>query len=77
MEVTNKMRSEWAEKALSVFTNDTFSGRTAEQLHTDDREDAVIDLICDLLHYAKEQGFSCDHIVRRSVALFNEEAQEE
>ena len=42
-----------------------------------DREDAVADLICDLLHYSNVQGFNCDDIVRRSVALFKEEVEDE
>ena len=77
MEVTNEMRAEWAKNALTLFTKETYYDRSPEQLTPEDREDAVADLICDLLHYANIQGFNCDDIVRRSAALFKEEVEDE
>lgn len=77
MEVTNEMRAEWAKNALTLFTKETYYDRSPEQLTPEDREDAVADLICDLLHYANSQGFNCDDIVRRSAALFKEEVEDE
>ena len=77
MVVTNEMRSAWAEHALNVFTEETYYGRSPEQLTPDDQECAVTDLICDLLHYAHSHGFNCDDIVRRSAALFKEEVEDE
>lgn len=76
MEVTNEMRAEWAKNALTLFTMETYYDRSPEQLTSEDREDAVADLICDLLHYANSQGFDCNNVTRRSIALFKEEVGE-
>ncbi len=77
MVVTNEMRSAWAEHALNVFTEETLYGRSPEQLHPEDREDAVSDLICNLLHYARKQGFNSYDVARRSLATFSGEVEDE
>ena len=52
-EPTNIQRAQWAKAALTVFTKQTHSGEQPDTMHPGDLEDAVADLICDLLHFAQ------------------------
>ncbi len=56
-EPTNQERARWARDALAVFTAETFSGDHPDTMHRDDLECAIGDLICDLMHFAIQQGF--------------------
>jgi hypothetical protein len=51
-EPTNVQRAEWAKAALAVFTHETFGGDNPDAMTPGDLEDAITDLICDLLHLA-------------------------
>ena len=52
-EPTNIQRAQWAKAALTVFTKQTHSGEQPDTMHPGDLEDAVADVICDLLHFAQ------------------------
>lgn len=56
-EPTNADRAQWAKDALAVFTARTFSGDHPDTMERADLECAISDLICDLLHYARQQEF--------------------
>lgn len=51
-EPTNAQRAEWANAALTVFTEETCGGNHPDSMPRGDLEDAISDLICDLLHFA-------------------------
>lgn len=51
-EPTNIQRAEWAKAALTVFTEETCGGEHPDSMIRGDLEDAISDLICDLLHFA-------------------------
>ncbi len=55
-EITNNDRARRAHKALTVFTKETFGCHPAK-MHEDDLRCAIGDLLCDLLHFARQQGF--------------------
>ena len=76
-EVDNSTRSDWAEKALAAFTMAVFNNRMPSDLAEEDRQDAVQDLISNLLHYAKQEGFDVDGILFSAENNFKEECEEE
>jgi hypothetical protein len=45
-------RAEWAKSALAVFTDETFGGNHPDTMTPGDLQDAITDLICDLMHLA-------------------------
>jgi len=49
---TNAQRADWAKAALTVFTEETCGGDHPDSMPLGDLEDAISDLICDLLHLA-------------------------
>lgn len=49
---TNVQRAQWAKNALAVFTAETYGGDEPDTMHPGDLEDAIADLICDLMHFA-------------------------
>ena len=55
--MNNRRRADAAESALSEFTFQTYGRRYAYQLNKEDREAAFSDLLGDLMHYARRQGF--------------------
>lgn len=77
-EPTNFQRAEWAKAALAVFTAETYAGAHPETMHREDLEDAISDLICDLLHFARlHPRMDAATIHARALATFELEAVEE
>ena len=77
-EPTNMQRAQWAENALSVFTEQTYGGDRPDTMHPGDLEDAVTDLICDLLHFARlHPGMEPAAVHARALMHFEEETVEE
>jgi len=74
---TNADRAGWAHDALAGFTAATFWNKHPDTMHRMDLECAIGDLITDLLHYAGQQGFDTDCIMRRAQAHFETERDEE
>ena len=70
---TNRDRARWARNALAVFTAETFSGDDPDTMDRGDLESAVGDLICDLLHFAEQQGFDPQVILEQGNAHFKTE----
>lgn len=66
----NKDRAEWAQAALVAFTTNVNFGRTPDELEDGDHADAVADLICDLLHYAEQQGFDPEALLAQAKINF-------
>lgn len=64
---TNNERAEWADEALKVFAR-----RTGLNLEVE-ADDAIGDLICDLLHLAKLRGFDAHKLHARGKANFEHE----
>lgn len=78
MTPTNATRAEWAEQALNTFTTNVNYSRSPAELEPGNRADAIADLICDLLHYAVEQGFSPELLLEQAKMNFEfEQAQAE
>jgi len=76
-EPTNQQRARWARAALAVFTAETFSGDDPDTMDRDDLESAIGDLICDLLHFAVQQGFDPQKIVETAEGHHAIEIMEE
>lgn len=55
--MTNRERALHAERALDRFTRDVYGGRDVAELPVEDRQTALSDLLCDLMHYAAREGF--------------------
>ncbi len=72
-EPTNQDRARWARHALAVFTAETFSGDHPDTMHRDDLECAIGDLICDLLHLARQKGFDPQAILEDANGHFETE----
>ena len=62
---SNDLRAAWADQALGLFQNIT---RT-------DREDALPDLLCNLMHLSVREGWDFDAALRRGEANFNAEVE--
>ncbi len=69
-EPTNADRARWAKNALAVFTAETFSGDHPDTMNRDDLQCAIGDLICDLLHYARQSGFDVGTIAQQAFGNF-------
>ena len=76
-EPTNADRAAWAKQALDVFTMRTFGGACPHDMHRDDLECAVGDLIADLLHYAQQRGYDTGVILYRACGHFAAELLDE
>jgi hypothetical protein len=77
LEPTNVQRAQWAKAALAVFTAKT-CGEEPDTMHPGDLEDAVADLICDLLHFARFHPRMDPAVIHaRALGLFEQEVQEE
>jgi hypothetical protein len=76
-EPTNADRAQWAKDALAIFTARTFSGDHPDTMARDDLECAISDLICDLLHYARQQEFDTGSIIQQAAGHFGFELLEE
>lgn len=71
---TNQDRAAWAETALGAFTGEVrHDGKLFRDLLHSDREDMIGDLICDLLHYADQQGFDPGLILSDAENMFEAE----
>lgn len=64
--VTNADRAKWAEAALRHFQRATGA----------DREDALGDLICDLMHWASANNFDFDAALHRARGHYEAEVDE-
>ncbi len=64
---------ERAERALAEFTHIVYGGNHPRNLPEGDRQDAVSDLICDLLLYASRNGMDSEAVMAQ--ALGNYEAE--
>jgi hypothetical protein len=68
--ITNSHRAAWAIEALAPFVRKTHH-TTTSRLGKEDLADAIVDLICDLLHLANQSRIDPEDIVAR--AQFNYE----
>ncbi len=75
-EPTNKDRARWARDALAVFTDTTFSGDHPDTMDHDDLECAIGDLVCDLMHFAAQQGFDPQKIIDTARSHYDIESLE-
>lgn len=71
-EPSNEQRAEWAEHAMDAFGRKVFGGRSFHELE-EDQEDAIADLICDLLHLCVATGIDPDDVTRRGIRNFADE----
>lgn len=76
-EPTNLDRAAWAKDALAVFTAQTYSGEHPDTINPIDLQGAVIDLIADLLHLARQREFDTDAILQQAREHFELEVLEE
>ena len=76
-EPTNANRAAWAKEALAVFTARTYSGDHPDSMDRGDLGNAISDLITDLLHYARQQGFDAESIVEQAQRHFDCELLDE
>lgn len=78
-EPTNAQRALWAKAPLTVFTEQTCCGYRPDAMDPDDYQDAIGDLICDLLHLAHlHPRMDASALHARALSHFAEEiAQEE
>jgi hypothetical protein len=65
--VTNLERANWADKAVLAFREQTGC----------DHEDALADLLCDLMHWADVQNFDFDMALDRARMHYEAERDEE
>jgi hypothetical protein len=73
-EPTNLQRALWAKAALAVFTAETYAGDEPDTMHAGDLEDALADLICDLLHFARlHPRMEAPEIHAHALRLFEQE----
>lgn len=75
----NKQRADWSKSALEIFTKETFAGDEPDDMHPEDLENAVQDLICDLLHYANQNiitGQTPAQVHARALSMYEEELAE-
>ena len=82
-DITNEDRRAWAENAVDTFGRETYAGRTfaptvAQQpKEGDDAYTMCQDLISDIMHLAAAQGWDPAEMVRRSVANYDMDLEEE
>jgi hypothetical protein len=76
LEPTNVQRAQWAKNALDVFIAET-DGDEPDSMHPGDLEDAICDLICDLMHLAHfHPRMDAAAIHARALTLFEQEIAE-
>jgi hypothetical protein len=66
-DVTNAKRASWANAAVYLF----------RQLTGSDREDALCDLLCDLMHWSGREGYDFNAQLSRATHHFHQERDEE
>lgn len=67
MEVNNEKRADWAQLAVDRF----------RRACSTDKEDAIADLITNLLHLADREGFDPIHQLERGRMNYEAEVEEE
>ena len=65
---TNAMRAAWAEAALDAYAKLVYDGKRVGELHEDDREMCLTDLITDLIHYSRREDFDFEQALSRAFA---------
>lgn len=73
----NRTRAAWALEALETFTARTFGGDRPDTMNREDLGDAIGDLICDLLHFARLCGFDFSGLNVHAVRMYAEELADE
>ena len=63
---TNDDRADWAEKALKAFQAETGA----------EDEEAIADLVCDLLHLAARRGEDVQTVIFRAQSNYEAEVEE-
>ena len=77
-EPTNMQRALWAKAALTVFTEETYNGDHPGTMDRGDLEDAIADLICDLLHFARlHPRMDASELHAKALRAFEQEIAEE
>lgn len=74
MSPTNEDRAEWAGEALDTFADRTFGGRSFSTLHPEDQADCFADLLCNLRHFAAQNGFDFADLDRRGQGNYEYES---
>lgn len=69
-EPTNADRAAWAKSALAAFTAATYSADHPDTMVRDDLECAISDLICDLMHFARQSAFDVGSILQQACGNF-------
>jgi hypothetical protein len=77
IEPTNADRAKWAKEALAVYTTRTLSPYHPDRMDEDDLECSMSDLICDLLHYARQQECDVGSILQQGCGHFAQEILDE
>lgn len=81
-EVRNAVRADWARIAADAFAEEAFDGATytsglrrapVDSIAKTDCPDIIADLICDLLHLARQSGLDPLDLHRRGGANFEDE----
>ena len=67
----NATRADWAHDALRAFAER--SGDLIRLIDPDDEQDAIADLICDLLHHAASKGYEPIELAKRGVGMWSAE----
>jgi len=75
-EPSNFHRAAWARNALAVFLEETWGTASPEALRADDLNDAVADLICDLLHFANQSSLDPEGIIGQATLHYHAELVE-
>lgn len=76
-EPSNDTRADWAEQAMTTFTQQTHFGLSPDELDQSYLSDAIADLICDLLHYADREGIDPEQLIDQAVMNHRFEREEE
>ena len=74
---TNIERAFFAELAADRFTKAAYCGRHYHSLAAGERQEAVVDLMTNLLHLAKREGQDTEQLMRCATHHFEEEIEEE
>lgn len=69
--IDNRKRARWAQGAVNAFSVATRFGRTFNKLHRDDKADLVSDLLCDLMHFCKQNKIDFDKALKQGLQNFN------
>lgn len=75
-EPTNSDRAAWARRTLATFVM-AMCGTTISELDPLDFNDAISDLICDLLHLANQHGLDPEIITGQALSSFAAELSED